>query len=130
MYLKNIVEEQSINNVTFKGHIDKREELLSILRSHDVFAFGSFSEGSPRVVLEAMANGLTVVSTPVGSLPRVFENDKDIVFADFNSPTKFYDKFKMLSSGNHLKVISGNAFAKVKNYTIVEFLKNIFKIER
>ncbi|HEY4544690.1 MAG TPA: glycosyltransferase family 4 protein, partial [Tissierellaceae bacterium] len=121
--LKKLVQEKSINNVDFKGHIDNRETLLSVLRAHDVFAFGSFSEGSPRVVLEAMANGLTVVSTPVGSLSRVFEHNKNIVFADFSSPIDFCKKFKMLSSSDSLKAISKNAFYKVKKYTIVEFLK-------
>ena len=128
-HLKNMVQEKSISNVEFKGHIDNREILLSVLRTHDIFAFGSFSEGSPRVVLEAMANGLTVVSTPVGSLPRVFEPNKDIVFADFNSPKDFCEKFKMLSSGDKLTTISKNAFSKVKMYTIVEFLRNIFKVD-
>jgi glycosyltransferase involved in cell wall biosynthesis len=43
----------------------------SAFRSADVFAFPSYSEGFPMVVLEAMAAGLPLVVTPVGALPEV-----------------------------------------------------------
>ena len=81
---KQIILENKIYNVTFLGHVDNRIQLNEILRNNDIFCFASLSEGSPRVILEAMANVINIVSTAVGSLPTIFENEKDILFADFN----------------------------------------------
>lgn len=125
--LKYICEKDSINNITFVGHIDDREKVNTLLRTHDIFLFGSLSEGSPRVILEAIANGLLVISTPVGSLPDTFENEKDILFAKFNDENDFANKiFSIANSDMGYNVIRKNAFEKVKNFTIENFIKKIF----
>ncbi|MEZ9511770.1 glycosyltransferase family 4 protein [Vibrio breoganii] len=61
-------EEKGIKEyVNFLGHISQRELLIQAYRNSDVFVFPSLSEGSPRVVIEAMANGLPCVATNVGN---------------------------------------------------------------
>ncbi len=54
--------------VTLLGHTD---DVASVLRGFDVFAFSSRREGLPRVVVEAVAAGLPVVSTHVGGVADV-----------------------------------------------------------
>ncbi|UFH35766.1 glycosyltransferase [Flavobacterium acetivorans] len=125
--LKQLVFDLNVVNVVFAGHVDDRNQLNSLFRSHDIFAFGSLSEGSPRVILEAMANGLNVVSTPVGSLPYTFENSKDVLFADFNNAADFSEKMNYcVSEDSQVYTIRKNAFDKVTDYTIQKFLKTIF----
>jgi len=125
--LKKIVKQKSIENVYFLGHVDDREELNQIFRSHDIFCFASLSEGSPRVILEAMANGINVVSTPVGSLPYIFEDRKEIVFSEFNNDSDFYSKIELLIEDYKLaEKIRLSAFSKVKTFTISKFIQNIF----
>lgn len=125
--LKSVCENQHINNVSFLGHIDDRTKINNLLRSHDVFLFGSLSEGSPRVILEAMANGLSVISTPVGSLPKTFEDKKEILFAEFNNEIDFSNKMlSVLEDNTRYNLIRTNAFEKVKSYTIENFIKKIF----
>lgn len=125
--LKLICIEEQINNVSFLGHIDDRNQINQLLREHDIFLFGSLSEGSPRVILEAMANGLLVISTPVGSLPQTFVHEKNIIFARFNDEKDFSDKIiSLVNNNNHYNFIRKNAFDKIKNYTIENFIKNIF----
>lgn len=114
------------NNIFFTGHIDKREELNDLLRNHDIFCFASVSEGSPRVILEAMANGLAIVSTPVGSLPTTFTDKEEILFADFNDEVDFYNKLVTLVNNELYNKIRLNSYEKVKGFTIESFLKKIF----
>ncbi|PRP66922.1 glycosyltransferase family 4 protein [Nonlabens agnitus] len=125
--LKQMVVNNKTTFVSFLGHIDDRNQLNEILRNHDVFCFASLSEGSPRVILEAMANGINVVSTPVGSLPHVFEDNKDILFADFNNAEMFCEKMTKLLENQELTYkLRLNAFNKTKEFTIQSFLKKIF----
>lgn len=125
--LKNIVKEKKIKNVLFTGHVDNRDKLNELLKSHDIFCFASLSEGSPRVILEAMANGLAIVSTPVGSLPHTFVDKEDILFANFNDSEDFKNKLLTIFSDKiHYDKIRNNSFKKVATFTIDNFIKKIF----
>lgn len=46
-------------------------ELSQLYREADVFVFPTRADASPWAVLEAMANGLPIVSTPVGAIPEM-----------------------------------------------------------
>lgn len=128
--LRGMVKDFQLSNVSFMGHVDDRIRLNEIIRTHDIFCFASLSEGSPRVILEAMANGINVVSTPVGSLPGVFTDSEDILFADFNNEEMFFEKISLLINDNKLlNSLRCNAFNKVKKYTIESFIKIIFDEE-
>ena len=126
-HLNQMVLKDEIQNVSFLGHIDDRNQLNEILRNNDIFCFASLSEGSPRVILEAMANGVNVVSTPVGSLPDIFNDNENIIFANFNDEKDFYEKINTLLNNKEKAFnIKLNAYNKIKNFTIESFIKNIF----
>ena len=71
--LKQYVEQHRITDVRFLGHVD-HDDMPMLMNCADVFAFPSLTEGDPRVVKEALACGVPVVSTPVGT---VLENISD-----------------------------------------------------
>ncbi|MEO6150397.1 MAG: glycosyltransferase [Mucilaginibacter sp.] len=115
------------NEITFTGHIDSREQLNELYRAHSLFCFASLSEGSPRVILEAMANGINVLSTPVGALPTIFEHDKNIVFAEAHNARDFSEKMlSLINNTRHSLDIKTAAFNKAKGYTTANFIKTIF----
>ncbi len=66
--------------VVFHGWVsgNKKKELLL---NSDVFVLPSYAEGLPMAILEAMAYGLVIVSTPVGAIPEVVSLDSGYLIA-------------------------------------------------
>lgn len=127
--LQKIANNYNLKDITFFGHIDNRKILNDIIRSNDIFCFASLSEGSPRVILEAMANNINIISTPVGSLPKTFLNGEEILYADFNNEEMFLEKIiKLLNDPELAYNLRLNAYNKAKNYTIESFLNKIFHV--
>ncbi|MFA7436208.1 MAG: glycosyltransferase family 4 protein [Bacilli bacterium] len=62
-------------NIIFKGYIPLGAELYKIYEKNDIFILPSISEGTPRVLIEAMCKGLAVIATNVGGIPFTV-NDK------------------------------------------------------
>lgn len=115
------------DHVYLHGHIDNRDKLLALLRSSDLFFFPSLSEGSPRVVIEAMSQGCPVLSTPVGSLPGSFEEGKEILFFPFNDPSTAIHKIVEASKNlDNLTSTRDHAYQRVsENFTMEQFIRTI-----
>jgi glycosyltransferase involved in cell wall biosynthesis len=67
------------DRIAFPGWLD-RKETTGLLRSASVLALPSKAEGLPMVVLEALANGVPVVTTPVGAIPDFLEDQVSALF--------------------------------------------------
>ncbi|WPB56745.1 glycosyltransferase family 4 protein [Xylophilus sp. GOD-11R] len=65
--------------VSFLGWVDQAKA-AEVLRSADVMILPSYDEGLPLVVLEALANGIPTICTPVGEIPTVLQNRVDTLF--------------------------------------------------
>lgn len=115
------------DHIYLHGHIDNRDKLLSLLRASDLFFFPSLSEGSPRVVIEAMSQGCPVLSTPVGSLPGCFEENKEILFFPFKDAE--IATSKIIEVGENLEMLTqlrDCAYRKVsERFTMEEFIRTI-----
>lgn len=53
------------------------EEVIAEMRASDIFVLPTYTEGFPNVILEAMAAGCAIVSTPVGAIPEMLEPESD-----------------------------------------------------
>jgi len=74
-----IIQENDISKyIDFPGVIIGQKKIKTFLEA-DIFILPSYSEAFPVVVLEAMASGLPVITTPVGALPEVF-TEENILF--------------------------------------------------
>lgn len=130
--VKNFVDRENLKDrIILHGHIDNKEEMNRILRNSDLFFFPSLSEGSPRVVIEAMSQGTPVMSTPVGSLPGTFEDGKTIRFFDFNDSDKAIDIVKSyMTEPQKFELQRRSAYQMVaNNFTIEQFLSKVFSYE-
>jgi len=65
--------------VTLAGHQDDVQPYYGMA---DVFVLPSHSEGSPNVLLEAMAAGLPVVATSVGGVPELAVNGREALLVE------------------------------------------------
>ena len=70
--MQQYVYENSLQNaVEFCGFV-RDEKKAKILKSADIFVFPTYSEGCPVSLLEAMAAGLPIITTPAGGIKDIF----------------------------------------------------------
>ena len=73
--MKRMTEELGIQQqVRFTGRVSE-EEKIALYRSHHIFALPSYGEGQPISILEGMAAGMAIVSTFVGSIPEIVQDN-------------------------------------------------------
>ena len=83
------------DSVTFTGYIVGKEK-EAFFRKASIYCMCSYEEGFPMVVLEAWAHGICVISTPVGGLPDVIEEEKNILTFDFGDWQGLAGQLKVL----------------------------------
>lgn len=60
-------------NVVFKGRVPRDEGLFRVYQNAHLLLITSYTEGFCRVLVEGMAAGLPVLSTPVGAAPELLD---------------------------------------------------------
>jgi len=64
-----------LGRVRFTGWLD-RPAVVELMATSDVLVLPSLNEGLPMAILEAMAHGLAVVTTPVGAITDVIREEE------------------------------------------------------
>src|SRR6056297_274180 len=65
-------------SVTYHGYVSESEK-RALLRDGSVFVLPTYAEGLPIALLEGMAAGNAVVSTPVGAIPDVIDDESGVL---------------------------------------------------
>lgn len=125
-------EKHVYNYVEILGYLETKEK-LKVISSSDIFVLPSYSEELPIAILEAMAAGLPIISTPVGSIPEVIEEG---VNGYLIRPGDYYglaEKICVLAKDRQLRQMMGkNNAEKIRreynNVVVMQRLEKIYNV--
>lgn len=114
--LENLITSLGLNNeIILKGRINNAARLL---KAFDIFICSSVKEGFPYNILEAMQAGLPIVSTSVGGVPEMIENEISGLLTASKNPKAIAEKIIILSKN---KELSNKLGRKAKEKSANEF---------
>jgi glycosyltransferase involved in cell wall biosynthesis len=102
-------------HVMFVGHVSDVATHYAIA---DVMALPSHSEGSPNVLLEAMAAGVPIVATSVGGVPEIATAEHDALLVPARNPSLFAEALgRVLTELELAQNLKNNAIARASQFS-------------
>ena len=106
------------DKVTFHGKVEHKN-VVKLMKKADIFCYPtSASEGFPKVVLEALASGLPVVTTKVSVLPELIKNECGILLDEVSPEALAEAVIKIASNERFFETLSTNAIQKAKGFSL------------
>lgn len=112
------------DNVIVHGALS-HVKTIKVLRKMDVFLFPSYSEGFSIAILEAMAQGLPIITTPVGANKEMINDGA--IFVDIRNVDQIINGLGALEKVNIRKNMGEKNLKVLKDsFTSEVVIKNIF----
>lgn len=109
-----------VDSIQINGWVDA-DKKDDILKRTGIFVLPSYFEGLPMVLLEAMAHGIPIISTPVGGIPELVENNINGHLISPGNIEQIAESINLLINNRIIrKKMSINNFNKIKNYFSME----------
>jgi len=109
--------------VVFTGKL-RPDEVAHLYQSADIMLNPTTVDNMPNSVLEAMASGVAIITTNVGGIPYIVEDNKTALLVEVNNAELMADKIMLLLNDKQLYVdLVTNGFAEVQQYSW-EYVKN------
>ncbi len=103
-------------------------ELQQYYRDSDLFVLPTFMEGIPRVLLEAQAAGLPVVTTTVGGIPKAIHNGEDGILVSPGDPVVMVDAIeKIIQNGDLYCSLATNGLETARRSSLETETKRMLK---
>jgi glycosyltransferase involved in cell wall biosynthesis len=102
--------------VSFTGKLSKTQ-WINLSKEYDIFINTTHFDNTPISIIEAMALGLAVVTTNVGGIPYLLDDDKEAVLVndnDVNAMTKGIEK--IVENHKFSKTITMNSRSKAATF--------------
>jgi glycosyltransferase involved in cell wall biosynthesis len=112
--LRRMISERGLDNsAEVLGWVSGRQK-LDLIHSSYALVLPSYTEGLPNVILEAMAGRLPIITTPVGGIPSVLEDEKTAVFIEPGNVDSIAEAIvSLLTNERKSTEISNSAFQHV-----------------
>jgi len=112
--------------VRFPGYLYGKDITKAFLAS-DIFILPSYNEGFPLTILEAMAAGLPIITTPVGAIPEIVEDGENGFLIEPKDPVALADKIiKLIDNKTLRETMSKNNKKKAKEKYDLKPVAHIF----
>ena len=125
------IQEQGVgHSVRMLGY---RDDLLNVFHSLDVFVIPSVEGDTiPQVLMQAMAVGLPVVSTTVGSIPDVVRNGETGFVVPPRDAASLADRIRVLLNDGELRSQLGRAGRALveRHYSLDRMLDELERVYR
>lgn len=112
-------------NIQMFGEVAK-EDVERLMQTADLLLFPTYTEGFPNVILEAMACGLPIISTPVGAIPDMVENSGGILVHPGDLDGYVHAIHTLQNKDLRLGMSLWNQDKTLTSYTTEIVMKNIF----
>ena len=118
------------NSVIFTGYVRNSAKAKVFLES-DIYILPTFSEGCPVSLLEAMAAGLAVITSPVGGIADIIDDDVNGILLTHITPSHIAAALtRLLNDRKFCKTIQDNNRHKAwDNYeakTVTAIIESIY----
>lgn len=126
--LRDLVNDLGLNDqVVFYGKLNHLE-VLSVLQKSNFFVYPTASEGFPKVVLEAMSQGLVILTTGVSVLGDLINESQAGVLLNERSSEEIIKQIdRLFLDKERLSKMSSNAVSYSKQYTLEVWIDEISK---
>lgn len=116
--LQQLVKKESLeDHVIFTGKLTP-EEMAVLYKDADIMLNPTTVDNMPNSLLEAMASGVPIITTNVGGIPYIVENNKTALFTEVNNPELMAAQIKRLLNDHHLYMeLVENGLQEVQQYT-------------
>jgi len=116
--LQQLVKKENLeNSVIFTGKLTP-EEMAVLYKNADIMLNPTTVDNMPNSLLEAMASGVPIITTDVGGIPYMVENNKTALFTEVNNPELMAAQIKRLLNDYPLYMeLVENGLQEVQQYT-------------
>jgi glycosyltransferase involved in cell wall biosynthesis len=117
--------------VEWTGWVE-RDQVAQLMASADILVLPSYDEGLPLVILEAMAQGVAVVCTPVGEIGQVIENQHQALFVSPGDPQGLAGQLQRLLNDEALRLQLAQAGQKLhrREFSMATFDSRISELHQ
>lgn len=115
------------DKISWLGYIPYGEELCRTMRDSDVLVLPSLSEGTPRILIEARANGLPIIATNIGGIPTSVESGHDGILVPPKDSGAITEAIMTLHGDPEyaLNLVAGG-YATARKYTVERFVEFLY----
>jgi glycosyltransferase involved in cell wall biosynthesis len=114
-YIKNELKNR---NIPFKHtYLRNFQDIVQYYHALDLYLITSKVEGGPKQILESWASGIPVVSTKVGMVPDIAQDEKNVLLAKIGNIEEIVNQAKRVIENTDLKkILVQDAISDVQKY--------------